>query len=632
MTKQSATLVKLAAKDSRVLAYTVADGKHHLSLREGLEYKGSRFIVAPSVKAAVAAVRAATTAPVAAPSAAPQVPAQEAGGVAALRKRASNGRPTPTGTAAHLIIEALAGTGKTTTGIAALKEMRGSKFEHTPSEQQLAIFQAFAKSSRATSIAMVAFNKSIATELQNRVPNGVDAMTMHSMGLKAVRAAITLQKGRDAINGWNVRNILERVTGKSTRKMDPVLVQAVEKLVGLCKTNLVGEYDAVEEKYHVSADQLDALTSRFDIETNGHRTEVYDLVGTILGICASASDGASIDFNDMIWLPVIRNWPIRKYDLLFVDEAQDLNPCQQELAIRAGKRLIFCGDKNQAIYGFTGADSTSLDTLYTRLSATDRGCQRLPLTVTRRCGKNIVKAAQKYVAAFEAHESNGEGLVTRRTIDGPPFATQQPVEHQTVLEGEEPMTGGTTVEQTGYRYMAKDGDMVLCRTNAPLVQECFKFLKEGRKAQIQGRDIGQQLANLVKKLKADSVQDLVGKVDAWRNKEISNEQAKKNPSENRIIAISDRADCVVVFCEDANSVADVLAKIESIFSDKAGSGILLSSIHKAKGLEADTVFFINNKSCPCPHPMSKQLWSVEQEFNLLYVGITRARNVLVHVA
>ena len=77
----------------------------------------------------------------------------------------------------HLIIEALAGTGKTTTILEALKVL--------PRNQK---------------VAFVCFNKTIATELQGRVPRGVLASTLHSLGGRAI-SAHTRKSLRDLLGG-----------------------------------------------------------------------------------------------------------------------------------------------------------------------------------------------------------------------------------------------------------------------------------------------------------------------------------------------------------------------------------------------------------------------------------------------
>jgi len=331
--------------------------------------------------------------------------------------------------------------------------------------------------------------------------------------------------------------------------------------------------------------------------------------------CKDVVKDGCIDFNDMIWLPIALNLNVYRYDLLLIDECQDLNRCQQELAVKAGRRLILCGDTKQAIYGFAGADSQSMSRMTTQLKATDRGCQVLPLTVTRRCGKAIVKEAKRIVPDFEAHESCCKGLVhTAKFKD----------------------TGDDKVaplSESCYRGYIGDKDMVLCRCNAPLVSECFKFLREGRRANIQGRDVGQGLISTINKMKATDVAHLESKLSDWLQNEQRKENAKRNPSEARLIALQDRHDCLSCFMEEQQTVEEVIKRIKEIFTDdKHGEGIKLSSVHKAKGLEAKRVFILQPEGATMPHPMAKSKWQREQEMNLLYVAITRAIEELIYVS
>ena len=523
-------------------------------------------------------------------------------------------RPNQTDNAEHLIIEARAGTGKTTTLVEGLKRMKGLPSKFVPSEQQAKIWESMALSRNAKTVCFVAFNKAIATELQSRVPTGCDAMTMHSMGFKAA----THQFGRVNVSQFRVQDILSRIDGRDIReirKYEMAYVKGVEELVGLCKMNLID---------NPSEEELDKLAGHYSVELNGQRGKVFAMVPRVLEACKDVSADNRIDYDDMIWLPVVLNLPVFTYDVLLVDEAQDLNRCQQALARRAGRRLILCGDPKQAIYGFAGADAESMPRMAAELGETARGCRTLPLTVTRRCGKAIVAEAQRIVPDFEAFETNPEGRVSTA-----PFKAQAAAPG---TDGREEPSNGEPAEDNSYVSLVRDGDMILSRVNAPLVQQCFRFIKMGRRANIQGRDVGQGLISTIKKLKAESVVDLISKLSDWKHAEESKEAAKRNPSEQRLITIQDRYDCLVCFTDEAKTVEAVIAKIESVFTDdKAGPGIKLSSIHKAKGLESRQVFFIRTKEAPCPHPMAKTAWQREQEMHLLYVGITRAIESLVFV-
>jgi ATP-dependent DNA helicase UvrD/PcrA len=61
----------------------------------------------------------------------------------------------------------------------------------------------------------------------------------------------------------------------------------------------------------------------------------------------------------------VRNrWMRKTFDRVVVDEAQDMNACQLELAEGVCKGgLVAVGDSHQAIFGFAGADSGSLGRL-----------------------------------------------------------------------------------------------------------------------------------------------------------------------------------------------------------------------------------------------------------------------------
>ena len=73
-------------------------------------------------------------------------------------------------------------------------------------------------------------------------------------------------------------------------------------------------------------------------------------------------------------------------------------------------------------------------------------------------------------------------------------------------------------------------------------------------------------------------------------------------------------------------VAAVCDEIDSIFSDEIGSDvILLSTIHKSKGREWNTVIWLQTG----PSKWARKDWELQQEDNLCYVASTRAKQRLV---
>jgi superfamily I DNA/RNA helicase len=446
-------------------------------------------------------------------------------------------------------------------------------------------------------------------------------MTMHSLGLRAVRKAYQLLDGDQGINRYRVQEIIAELLGQDLRYLRSTqasLLRCTEHLVSLCKGNMImGDQEVAARHGRVAAltalgpEELEPLLSHYEIDTEGvDLYRLYSLTGSVLASCLKVDVDRQIDYDDMVWLPVVLDLPVIRYDLLLVDEAQDLNRAQQALAKRCGYRLILCGDPRQAIYGFAGADADSMPRLVRELSAEKETCVVLPLTVTRRCGAAIVKEANAIVEDFTAHESNGPGQVryVRYDDDG----------------------------VTSWRSGVQDGDLILCRCNAPVISQCFRLIRQGLKANVLGRDIGKNLNTLVKKICGDldsPVVELVRKLTDWAHHEQAKELAKRHPSESKVISIMDKKECILCFVQqNCVTVQDVLNRIDRVFVDnQEATGVRLSSIHKAKGLEARRVFFLRPEEAPCPHPMAKSPWQYEQERNLLYVGITRAIEELVYV-
>ena len=88
-----------------------------------------------------------------------------------------------------------------------------------------------------------------------------------------------------------------------------------------------------------------------------------------------------IDFDDMVYLPLVFKLRLFPQDWVLIDEAQDTNPTRRALAARMlkpGGRVIAVGDPRQAIYGFTGADNDALEQIAEKFN-----CARMPAALSR---------------------------------------------------------------------------------------------------------------------------------------------------------------------------------------------------------------------------------------------------------
>jgi DNA helicase II / ATP-dependent DNA helicase PcrA len=90
---------------------------------------------------------------------------------------------------------------------------------------------------------------------------------------------------------------------------------------------------------------------------------------------------------------------------------------------------------------------------------------------------------------------------------------------------------------------------------------------------------------------------------------------------NQALALEDKRDCISIFVSKATTVGGIIEEIKRVFDGNDKGEIMLSTVHKAKGLEADNVYILATERMP--HPLGGQ-----EENNIAYVAITRAKNNL----
>ena len=452
----------------------------------------------------------------------------------------------------HGVIEAVAGSGKTTTIVTATQ-----------------------LTNPTAKVAFVAFNKHIADMLSERAPAHVHASTLHSLGFANIRRAW----GNVQVDADKLRHIL---ANHKANGFD----SSVIRLVSLCKATLL----------EPSPTSLDYIADRWDIDVpEEERETIYRLTSTVYR--ASLEQRASIDYDDMIYFCASGMVGCQKFDIIFGDEIQDWNCGQIEMAlksIKADGRIIGVGDRNQSVYGFRAADVDAIPNLIKATNAST-----LPLSICYRCPSSHVALAQQLVPQIEARENAPEGVIE-------------------------------DIDQGKFTERVLPGDLVVCRCNAPLVRPAMRLIANGIKAVILGRDIGQGLMALVHKVqKQRGTYDLLSTLMALEQY-VSSESAKLYSTGKAMKAqsLQDRADTIEALAEGCQSFADLEAKIASVFSDDQ-QGITFSTVHRAKGTEANRVFILEPKLMP--HPKASKPWEVQQERNIKYVALTRAKQELYFV-
>lgn len=456
----------------------------------------------------------------------------------------------------NAILIAVAGSGKTTTVVEALKKCYGDTI-------------------------FLAFNKAIATELKDR---GVNAKTFHALCLPAV---VNAKKGRK-IEGGKTGMVIRETLSQEQRDLYGGFIP---KLVGLAKQSGIDCLIANTPEHWMQ------IVEHHDLELDHDDADMATAITLSQQILADSNAHPTlIDYDDMLYLAVKEGLTLPKFQFIFVDEAQDTNAIQRAILKKMhrkyGTRLFAVGDPAQAIYGFRGADSNSMNLIRDEFK-----CEEMPLTVSYRCSKKIVEFAQQWVGHITATDTAPDGEVLN-------FGQEWKSEQMNAA------------------------DIVVCRTTRPLIALGYKMLRDRKPFYIMGRDIGQGLRKLVEKQKAKGIDQLLAKLSTWHAREV--EKAVVKDQEAKVEALNDKYESLIYLIEHLpeteRTVPALCNVIDSLFAEKSNATILCT-IHKSKGLEADVVWWLN--ASQCPSQWAKKEWQQQQEINLCYVATTRAKTRLV---
>lgn len=462
----------------------------------------------------------------------------------------------------HLAVSAVAGSGKTTTVVRACAVAGGR-------------------------VGFAAFNKHIADELKLKLAGRADAVTLHGLGFR------TLVRNRPGVE------VDDRKTRRHLEQLFPSLHRegrgrwAGRKFLRDEWSGLVDAVSVCRQRNALPSEDRSGTIRAFyrqDVDLPDPK-RIDDFLGyTEEALDSMLGDFAAVDYDDMIFMPVRLGLVKPEYATLFLDEAQDLNPAQQELALAAGERVVLVGDPRQAIMGFAGADVRSFRTLCDRLGVAERGLAELPLSCCFRCPESHLRLARILVPHIEARPGAEAGELAER----------RPAE---LLAG------------------VKPGDMVICRNTAPLVSLAYALISRQVPVLVRGRKIGDGLTALARQLRAATPADLVFRVTEWERDQIEKLEAADAPDEARE-RVRDRAASLRALAEQAESLDELTALIGRLFDDaRPTDRVLLSTVHRAKGLEADRVWLYEPGLMPS-RPGDPQ------ELNLLYVALTRAKKSL----
>lgn len=472
------------------------------------------------------------------------------------------------------VIKARAGSGKTHTIITCMKLI-------PPKKQCL----------------FLAFNKSVKDEIIKKLDGRTNCTvkTVHGLGYSIMSKYLKSEFQLDdyKYSTYLRNNIKELSTEKVGGKHKfPEYLDRILELLGFARMDLVQSRKEIQKCAKTHGVEL-----KYD----------EDIVVKKL-MDWGKSNLETLDYTDLVWLPneLVIDPKFDKYDWIFNDEAQDYSIAYVNLFMKCfkrGTRFVSCGDEFQSINQFAGSSDEAFNMMLKY-----RNTEQFYLPISYRCDSKIIEEAQNFVPDIQARTDAGLGIV----------------------------------DTESHIKDIIDNDMVLSRTNAPLFKMYAKLIKLGKACYIKGQDNDKE--KLLRCIDRYAVDDNLG--ESFKTDGLYPRMYRAMVDErNRLVEegldihdaigapsvqyIYDTIATITTIGSDCTSVSELKNKINNIYS-KSHTGICLTTIHKAKGLEAENVHILNRSDMP--NKYAKTDSELQQERNLIYVAVTRAKHKLCYVS
>ena len=429
---------------------------------------------------------------------------------------------------------------------------------------------------------MLAFNKSIAQEINKKYGRKI-ASTIHSLCFNMIKRST---KKRINVDGAKYYRIARAIYRKHAR----FIANAFNLMrLGLYKPEQANIFDPIA--YAMVENLIGKLYMLIEIGNSETKSGIIDF-----------TDMLFIAYEDELAKPY---W----YKELFIDECQDLSPLTIEVVRKyfIQNKIAAVGDPRQAIYAFAGADCNSFQRVKQELYM-----EEMPLSICYRCKSEIVDFVNSLgiVDTIEPYESGGE-------------VTYADSKQEIIDLCKE------------YHEAGKHKDIKLVgRKKHTVTQWCIDLIKQDIPAYIVGSGIGKtlsaQLDNMIKiyqratkhKPEPSEFIDVMAKYRVFVKEKMPPDVAED---------LIDSASCIQAIWENtpATSWNDIKHSIENLFNDDKNEKVIkISTIHKAKGLEAKTVVVLDWFCMPLSWKgITEEQY--QQEQNLMYVAATRAKDKLI---
>lgn len=285
------------------------------------------------------------------------------------------------------------------------------------------------------------------------------------------------------------------------------------------------------------------------------------------------------DFDDML---IQGRGRVPKFDVVIVDEAQDLSPLQWEVVDSMGGQLrIVAGDDDQSIYSFLGASPSTMREIADEKQVLGQS-YRVPIAI-HRCAEQVISRIQ--------HREHKQYLPTSKTGN---------VEFLDSFEAIDWDTGSTILVRDNYRLreIREFMDQLLIPYQIENGRSRFNSVKASIVRSIRTGEV-ESLLNYSNLLSLEAIDELS------LNKSINPDMPTEwifNPAKVSLAEL------------------DYLESVD-LFSDQVHT---LSTIHNYKGKEADNI----NLVLDCTEQVLDSVDSdaeFDNEVRVWYVGLTRAK-------
>lgn len=424
----------------------------------------------------------------------------------------------------------------------------------------------------AKSAQYMAYNKDIVADCKPKLHPDCEIRTIHGWGAAVLKAS-------------------QGFLGEPIHNRGEKLVQIIE---GKPLSELQNKFDWIstirfvsklkEELLPVSEESMYYLQSKYsDLAPFKIHNEIVPQANKLISKMKTIDRSIGIEYIDQVWLACfLIKKPMFKFG--FVDECQDLSPVLLLLVSKLCENVVYCGDKNQAINAWKGADSEAMVKI-------EEVCDKtLTLKTSFRLPPNHAQTANDICPTAQI-----------KTVEGRKDGIQDTIDVQ------------ETMNWT--KSVLTKKPMVVCRYNAPLVQLALMYLKENIPCKLLGGSEINNLIQTVKNRNATSIRDLNMKLDAYETLCLRNgdDLAKEQTSR--------KMDAIRHIVKSCSTVDDFEPLIKALSNPPSGTDyITLSTVHKAKGREAKVIGILNP---PIPSTKAKSPPQKEQEVNTDFVAHTR---------